>query len=203
MAASKPPADAIAAIRMDLEREGCSLAAAVDRLTPLLPALPTLTADDAHKLATLLIAKSTQEGPRHASAAQALDAALVLGGVAGVHLKAKGPDSDALAAAVCRAARRPPATSCRDAFVVGKDLTQQGGRAADRLAASTELVTRAAAAFAKAASMKVSQPEVKQKRRLGPQRQKPAASSTSSPCEALSALDFVKAIARHAPDALL
>ena len=87
MAASKPPADAIAAIRMDLERESCSLAAAVDRLTPLLPALPTLTADDAHKLATLLIAKSANEGPRHASAAQALDAALILGGVAGVQLR--------------------------------------------------------------------------------------------------------------------
>jgi len=188
---------------MDLERESCSLAAAVDRLTPLLPALPTLTADDAHKLATLLIAKSANEGPRHAAAAQALDAALILGGVAGVQIRTKGPDSDALAAAVCRAARRPPATSCRDAFVVGKELTQQGGRAADRLAASTELVTRAAAAFAKAASMKVTQPEVKQKRRLGPQRQKPTASSTSSPGEALSALDFVKAIARHAPDALL
>ena len=198
-----PPAEAVAQVRMDLERESCSLAAAVDRLTPLLPALPTLTADDAHKLATLLIAKSTQEGPRHASAAQALDAALVLGGVAGVHLKTKGPDSDALAAAVCRAARRPPSTSCRDAFVVGKELTQQGGRAADRLAASTELVTRAAAAFAKAASTPVSKPEAKQKRRLGPQRQKPAPSSTSSPCEALSALDFVKAIARHAPDSLL
>ena len=96
-----PPAEAIAQIRMDLERESCSLAAAVDRLTPLLPALPTLTADDAHKLATLLIAKSANEGPRNAAAAQALDAALVLGGVAGVHLKTKGPDSDALAAAVC------------------------------------------------------------------------------------------------------
>ena len=103
-----PPAEAAAQIRMDLERESCSLAAAVDRLTPLLPALPTLTADDAHKLATLLIAKSANEGPRHAAAAQALDAALILGGVAGVQLRTKGPDSDALAAAVCRAARRPP-----------------------------------------------------------------------------------------------
>lgn len=202
--APPPPAESIASIRQDLERDRCSLTAAMDRLAPLLTDLPALGSDEAGRLAAVLIAKASTAGPRAAAAAQALDAAVICCGVEGApHIAPEPHECEALAAAVCRAARRGAARSCRDAFVAGADVARQGGRAADRLAADADVVARAAAVCGAAQTDVVAAPEKTQRRRLGPARGTKAGPPKVPPSEALAALDIVKVLARHAPDALL